>query len=46
LGAKVLGAISSNVDIVVHGDKAGKKLAKAKELGLRLMPEQEYLMLK
>jgi len=43
VGAKVTGSVSKNTDILIHGDKAGSKLAKAKSLGVQLMTEHEMV---
>ena len=35
--------VSKKTDLVIYGDKAGSKLAKAQELGVATMPEAEFL---
>jgi DNA ligase (NAD+) len=43
LGAKVASGVSSALSILVVGEKAGSKLAKAKQLGtVQIMSEQEF----
>lgn len=42
LGVKVVSAVSSNTNLVVAGEKAGSKLKKAEELGIKVISEEDW----
>jgi DNA ligase (NAD+) len=44
-GGKVSGSISRKTDLLVAGEDAGSKLAKAKELGVKTVNEDEFIAL-
>jgi DNA ligase (NAD+) len=44
-GGKVSGSVSRKTDLVVEGVDAGSKAAKARELGVRIVDEAEFLRL-
>ena len=45
LGAKVTSSVSKNTDFIIVGENAGSKLKKANELGIKVLSENDYLIL-
>jgi len=43
LGGEMRESVSKNTDFVVAGDKAGEKLDKANELGVKVLNEEEFI---
>ena len=44
-GYKIASSVSSNLDFLVIGEKPGSKLKKAKELGIKIINENEFIKL-
>jgi NAD-dependent DNA ligase len=43
LGATVVDSVSAKTELLIVGEKAGSKLAKAEELGIQVMTEAEFI---
>jgi DNA ligase (NAD+) len=43
LGAKIAGSVSKKTDYVIVGEEPGSKADKAKELGVTMLDEKEFL---
>lgn len=42
LGAKAASSVTKKTDYLIAGERAGSKLAKAVELGIKVLSEQEF----
>ena len=42
-GAKILSSISKKTDFLIAGEKAGSKIDKATQLGVKILNEKEFL---
>lgn len=45
LGGKVLSAVSGKLDFLIVGENSGSKLDKARELGVKILSEEDFLKL-
>ena len=45
MGASVTSTVTSKTDMVVAGENAGSKLAKANKLGVKVLTEKEFLLI-
>ncbi|MEF9962310.1 MAG: NAD-dependent DNA ligase LigA [Erysipelotrichaceae bacterium] len=43
LGARVAGSVSAKTDLLIYGENAGSKLAKATSLGVSIMDEETFM---
>jgi DNA ligase (NAD+) len=42
-GGSIVGTVSKNTDLLIAGEEAGSKLEKAKQLGVTIIDEKEFL---
>ena len=43
MGGKTSSSVSKKTDYVLYGEEAGSKLTKARELGIKLITEEEFM---
>ena len=43
-GAKISSSVSKKTDFVIYGEKAGSKLEKAQNLGVKTLSEEEFMV--
>jgi len=44
-GFKISSSVSKKLDYLIYGEKAGSKLSKAREMGINILNEKEFLNL-
>ena len=44
LGAKISSSVTKKTDFLIYGDKPGNKINKAKELNIKILSEEEWIL--